>query len=260
MACGEVVYLKRGKMNFTGKNVLITGATGGLGLEIAKVLASKDLKVWINYRKSKEKAIQIKNQINNNNGKAEIIGFDASNEKEYINAIQYIKSIDGGLFYLVNNAGITKDKLAIRMTADEFMLVVETNLKSTFIGCREALKIMSKQRFGSVVNISSIVGETGNIGQVNYSASKGGIIAMTKSFALEAALRNVRFNSVTPGLIETNMTDVMKQDIKENFLRKIPLKRFSNSKEVANAIVFLLSDEASYITGETLKINGGMYM
>jgi 3-oxoacyl-[acyl-carrier protein] reductase len=161
---------------------------------------------------------------------------------------------------LVNNAGITKDKLAMRMKVDEFMSVIDANLKSTFIGCKEAVKVMSKKRFGSVVNIYSIVGETGNAGQTNYSASKGGVITMTKSFALEASTRGIRFNNVTPGFIATEMTDVLKDDVKNMFISKIPLGRFGEPKEVAEAVAFFLSDSSSYITGETLKVNGGLYM
>ena len=138
--------------------------------------------------------------------------------------------------------------------------VIEANLKSTFIGCRESLKVMRKKRFGSVVNIASIVGETGNAGQTNYSASKGGTIAMTKSFAIEAATSGIRFNTITPGFIATEMTDVLKDEVKDAFTAKIPMGRFGNPSEVADAVAFLLSDHSSYITGETLKVNGGMFM
>lgn len=167
---------------------------------------------------------------------------------------------DGRLDYLVNNAGITNDKLAIRMKSDEFMEVINANLLSTFIGCREALKIMSKNRFGSIVNITSIVGESGNLGQTNYAASKGGVISMSKSFALEGASRNVRCNLVAPGFIDTDMTIKIKDDMKKEYLKNIPLGRFGESREVAEAVAFLLSDHSSYITGELLRINGGLYM
>jgi len=247
-------------MQFSGKNVLVTGSSRGIGAEIAKVLASYGLKVWINYRSSEAEANAVKEEIEKNGGKAETIGFDVSNEEAFVGAIKQIIESDGELSYLVNNAGITKDKLAMRMKVDEFMAVIEANLKSAFIGCREAIKVMSKKRFGSVVNIASIVGETGNIGQVNYSASKGGMIAMTKSFAQEGASRGIRFNCITPGFIATDMTDVLKDEVKEGFIAKIPLGRFGEPKEVADAVAFLLSDHASYITGETLKVNGGMYM
>ncbi len=247
-------------MKFSGSNVLITGSSRGIGAEIAKTLAGFGLKVWINYRSGEAEAKAVLDEILSNGGKGDIIGFDVTNEKDFIDSIKHIVSSDGSLSYLVNNAGITNDKLAIRMKVNDFMSVIDANLKSTFIGCREAIKVMSKKRFGSVVNIASIVGETGNAGQTNYSASKGGIITMTKSFAMESAPRGIRFNSVTPGFIATEMTTILKDDVKKSFIDKIPLKRFGEPKEVAEAVAFLLSDHSSYITGETLKVNGGMFM
>ena len=247
-------------MKFSGKNVLVTGSSRGIGAEIAKSLAGFGLKVWINYRSGEMEAKAVQADIIASGGEAEVIGFDVSDESAFVDAIKQIVATDGQISYLVNNAGITKDKLAMRMKSDEFMSVIEANLKSTFIGCREAIKAMSKKRFGSVVNIASIVGETGNAGQTNYSASKGGTIAMTKSFAMEAASRGIRFNNITPGFIATEMTDVLKDEVKDAFTSKIPLARFGEPKEVAEAVAFLLSDHSSYITGETLKVNGGMLM
>jgi 3-oxoacyl-[acyl-carrier protein] reductase len=247
-------------MKFQGENVLVTGSSRGIGAEIAKTLAGFGLKVWINYRNHESDAKLVLANIIKNGGIANSLGFDVTDEKGFTDAIQTIIKIDGELSYLVNNAGITNDKLAIRMKVDEFNSVINTNLTSTFIGCREALKAMSKKRFGAVVNISSIVGEIGNAGQTNYAASKGGIIAMTKSFAVESASRGIRFNSVTPGFITTEMTTLLKDRVKKGFIEKIPLGRFGKPKEVADAVAFLLSDHSSYITGETLKINGGMLM
>ena len=247
-------------MKFSGKNVLVTGSSRGIGAEIAKSLAGFNLKVWVNYRNGEAEAKAVVADIIANGGDAEVIGFDVSDEDAFVNAIKQIVATDGQISYLVNNAGITKDKLAIRMKTDEFMAVIDANLKSTFIGCREALKVMSKKRFGSIVNIASIVGETGNVGQTNYSASKGGAIAMTKSLAMESAPRGIRFNTVTPGFIATEMTAVLKDEVKDTFIAKIPLARFGETKEVAEAVAFLLSDHSSYITGETLKVNGGMFM
>jgi len=247
-------------MKFTGKNVLVTGSSRGIGAEIAKSLAGFGLKVWVNYRSGEIEAKAVQEAIITAGGEAEVIGFDVTDETAFMDAIKTIVSTDGTLAYLVNNAGITNDKLAMRMKSEDFMSVIDANLKSTFIGCREALKTMSKKRFGSVVNIASIVGETGNAGQTNYSASKGGTIAMTKSFAMEAAPRGIRFNTITPGFIATEMTDVLKDEVKDAFTTKIPLARFGEPKEVAEAVAFLLSDYSSYITGETLKVNGGMYM
>ncbi len=247
-------------MKFTGKNVLVTGASRGIGAEIAKSLAEMGLKVWINYRSGEAEAQQIKETIESSGGTAEVIGCDVSDEASFVAAIKQIVQTDGSLSYLVNNAGITNDKLAMRMKEADFMSVIEANLKSTFIGCREAVKVMSKKRFGSVVNIASIVGETGNAGQTNYAASKGGTIAMTKSFAQEAAPRGIRFNTITPGFIATDMTAVLKDEVKDAFISKIPLGRFGEPREVAEAVAFLLSDHSSYITGETLRVNGGMLM
>lgn len=247
-------------MRFTGKNVLVTGSSRGIGAEIAKSLAGFGLKVWINYRSGEAEATAIQSAIIKSGGEAEIIGFDVTDEKAFISAIKTIVSTDGEFSYLVNNAGITKDKLAMRMKTDEFISVINANLTSTFIGCREALKAMRKKRFGSVVNIASIVGETGNAGQTNYSASKGGTIAMTKSFAIEAGTSGIRYNTITPGFIATEMTNVLKDEVKEAFTAKIPMARFGNPSEVADTVAFLLSDHSSYITGETLKVNGGMLM
>jgi len=247
-------------MKFTGKNVLVTGSSRGIGAEIAKSLAGFGLKVWVNYRSGEAEAKAVQADIVAAGGQAEVIGFDVSDEAAFVEAIKTIVTADGELAYLVNNAGITNDKLAMRMKADDFMSVIDANLKSTFIGCREALKAMRKKRFGSVVNIASIVGETGNAGQTNYAASKGGAIAMTKSFAIEAATSGIRYNTITPGFIATEMTAVLKDEVKDAFTAKIPMGRFGNPSEVAEATAFLLSDHSSYITGETLKVNGGMFM
>jgi 3-oxoacyl-[acyl-carrier protein] reductase len=247
-------------MTFTGTNVLITGASRGIGAQIAKVLASYGLKVWINYRSGANEALKIKEEIEALGGKAAVVQADVTKEEEFVQAIKVIVDADGELSYLVNNAGITKDKLALRMSVDDFNDVISANLTSAFIGCKEALKVMGKKKFGSVVNISSIVGEMGNAGQTNYSASKGGLNAMTKSFAKESASRNIRYNAVTPGFIQTDMTHELKEEVKAEYEKNIPLKRFGTATEVAQAVAFLLSDHSSYITGEILKVNGGLYV
>ncbi|MDP3302303.1 MAG: 3-oxoacyl-ACP reductase FabG [Sulfuricurvum sp.] len=247
-------------MKFTGKNVLVTGSSRGIGAEVARVLAGYGLKVWINYRSGADAADAVKAQIEAAGGTAAVIGFDVADEAAYVDAIKTIVDADGELSYLVNNAGITKDGLALRMKSDDFMAVINANLLSAFVGCRESFKAMRKQKFGAIVNIASIVGETGNAGQTNYAASKGGVIAMTKSFAQEAASSGIRYNTVTPGFIATDMTDVLSDEIKGSFTAKIPMGRFGEPKEVAEATAFLLSDHSSYITGETLKVNGGMFM
>ncbi len=247
-------------MNFSGKNVLVTGASRGIGQAIVRVLAQNNLKVWINYRGDAKPANELKAEIEDMGFEAAIIQADVSKVEDVASMFKAIMESDGQLSYLVNNAGITKDKLALRMSLEDFTDVINANLTSVFITSKEFLKAMSKKRFGSVVNISSIVSEMGNAGQVNYSASKGGVNTLTKSFAKEGALRGLRFNAVTPGFIQTAMTDELKDDIKDEYIKNIPLKRFGSAKEVATAVAFLLSDDASYITGEILKVNGGLYM
>ena len=247
-------------MKFSGNNVLVTGSSRGIGAEIAKTLAGFGLKVWVHYRSGAVEADAVKDSIEAAGGKAAVIGFDVSDEAAFVDAIKTIVDSDGELSYLVNNAGITNDKLALRMKTDDFMSVINANLTSCFVGCRESMKVMRKKKFGAVVNIASIVGETGNGGQTNYAASKGGVIAMTKSFAIEAATSGIRYNTVTPGFIATEMTEVLSDDVKSSFTSKIPMNRFGNPSEVAEATAFLLSDHASYVTGETLKVNGGMNM
>jgi len=247
-------------MKFSGKNVLVTGSSRGIGAEVAKTLAGFGLKVWVNYRSGAEAADKVKAEIEAAGGSAAVIGFDVSDEAAFIDALKLIKDSDGELSYLVNNAGITNDKLALRMKMDDFMSVINANLASCFIGCRESMKMMRKAKFGSVVNIASIVGETGNAGQTNYAASKGGVIAMTKSFALEAATSGIRYNTVTPGFISTEMTEILSDEIKDAINTSIPMKRMGQAREVAESVAFLLSDHSSYITGETLKVNGGMNM
>lgn len=247
-------------MKFSGKNVLVTGSSRGIGAEIAKTLAAFGLKVWINYRSGAVEADKVKEEIEAAGGSAAVIGFDVSDEAAFIDAIKTIVDSDGEFSYLVNNAGITNDKLALRMKTDDFMSVINANLTSCFIGCRESMKAMRKKKFGSVVNIASIVGETGNAGQTNYAASKGGVIAMTKSFAIEAATSGIRYNTITPGFISTEMTEVLSDEIKAGINAKVPMGRMGRAEEVAQATAFLLSDHSSYITGETLKVNGGMNM
>jgi 3-oxoacyl-[acyl-carrier protein] reductase len=199
------------------------------------------------------------NKIIDDGGTCAVIKADVSIENEFESMIKTIIQADGELSYLVNNAGITKDKLAMRMSIEDFSSVIDANLLSTFIGCKLALKNMSKARFGSVVNISSVVGQMGNAGQCNYSASKGGIDALTKSFAKEGGSRSIRFNSIAPGFIKTAMTDKLSDEVMEKYLVNIPLKRLGEASEVASVVSFLLSDASSYISGDVLKVNGALY-
>jgi len=247
-------------MKFTGSNVLVTGASRGIGAQIAKTLASHGLKVWINYRNDAQAAQNVKEEIEQTNQSAAIIKADVTKEDEFVEIMKTIIDCDGEISYLVNNAGITKDKLALKMSVEDFNDVIFANLTSAFIGCKLALKAMGKKRFGSIVNISSIVGQMGNAGQTNYSASKGGLNAMTKSFAKESAIRGIRYNTIAPGFIQTDMTNKLKKELKDEYEKNIPLSRFGYPEEVAQAVAFLLSDYSSYITGEILKVNGGLYV
>ena len=233
-------------MKFSGKNVLVTGSSRGIGAEIAKTLASFGLKVWINYRSGAAEADAVKEAIEADGGSAAVIGFDVSDEAAFVDAIKTIVDSDGELSYLVNNAGITNDKLALRMKTDDFMSVVNANLTSTFIGSREFFKAARKKKFGAVVNIASIVGETGNAGQTNYTASKGGVIAMTKSFAIEAATSGIRYNTITPGFISTEMTEILSDEVKAGINAKIPMNRMGEAREVAQATAGKTQSRCNY--------------
>ncbi len=241
------------KYNFENKTAIITGSTGGIGLAIVDKFVNNGATV-VAFGTNQEKLDNLAQKYES--GKVITVVCDLSKTENIAEIIKKISKID----FLVCNAGVTKDNLAIRMKDEEWDEVLNINLKATFCLNREVLKIMLKQRFGSIVNIASIIGITGNAGQVNYAASKSGMIGMTKSLAQESASRGIRLNVVAPGFIATPMTDVLADNIKQKILDKIPLNSFGDPKDIANAVAFLSSDEASYITGATINVNGGMGM
>ena len=242
-------------INFNNKKIIITGATGGIGNELVKKFVSLKGEVLATGT-NQEKLGKLKKDFPS----IETIKFDISKHSEIESFIDQASSKLNGLDILVNNAGITLDNLSLRMKSDEWQKVIEINLTSTFFTSKYALKKMLKNKFGRIVNISSIVGHTGNIGQANYTASKAGMIAMSKSLAIEYARKNITINCVSPGFIQTNMTDQINEDVKKSLMSRIPMNKLGNGEDVSNTVAFLASDAASYITGETIHVNGGMYM
>lgn len=247
-------------MDLNEKVALVTGASRGIGREIALTLAGYGATVIVNYNGSEEKAEEVVGKIKEAGGKAEAIRcnvaeFDRS--KELID--QVIKSY-GKLDILVNNAGITRDNLIMKMSEADFDDVIAVNLKGAFNCIRHASRQMLKQRGGRIINISSVSGVMGNAGQANYCASKAGIIGLTKSVARELGSRGITSNCVAPGFIKTEMTDVLSEDVKQSMGEQIPLKRFGETRDIAEAVAFLASDSASYITGQVLQVDGGMAM
>ncbi|MFV8250330.1 3-oxoacyl-[acyl-carrier-protein] reductase [Bdellovibrio bacteriovorus] len=241
-----------------GKKIVVTGGSRGIGAAIVKLLADEGAQVAFTYSSREEAAQQVAHSLT---GEGHFyIKMDIANEESVNSAVDHIlekwSDIDG----VVNNAGITKDGLLLRMKSEDFDSVVNTNLRGTFLVTKAFTKPMMKARKGSIVNIVSIIGETGNAGQANYAASKAGTIAFSKSVALELGSRNVRVNNVAPGYIATEMTDVLSEDVKSKMMDKIPLAKIGEGSDVAQAVRFLLSDESKYITGHTLDVNGGMHM
>ena len=242
------------------KVVLVTGGSRGIGKEVAKKFAKEGYNVVTNYVSDKTDKEGLKKEFENNNVKALVLKADVSKTEDVENLVKQAIDTFGKIDVLVNNAGITRDNLLMRMPEEDFDKVIETNLKGTFLVTKAVTKYMMKKRQGSIINLSSVVGVAGNAGQSNYSASKAGIIGFTKSVAKELASRNIRANAVAPGFIETDMTDVLKEDVKEHIYNQIPLKRMGTAKEVAELIYFLGSDNSSYITGQVINIDGGMVM
>ncbi|MCS7149329.1 MAG: 3-oxoacyl-[acyl-carrier-protein] reductase [Caldimicrobium sp.] len=242
-----------------GKLALVTGASRGIGRAIAIELAKAGAEVIINYLGSEKKAIEVKDQITSLGKKAHLLRFDVSNSEDVKKAIKNIEENIGQIHILVNNAGITRDNLFVRMKEEDWEAVLRTNLFSAFYVTQAVLPMMLKVRWGRIINISSVVAFTGNPGQVNYASAKAGLIGFTKALSLEVAGRNITVNAIAPGYIETDMTEKLPEKVKEAFLQEIPLKRAGLPEEVAHLSVFLASDLASYITGTVFHINGGLY-
>jgi len=237
------------------KNIIVTGATGGIGESIVKKLYENGANILATGTRV-EKLEELKKNFNN----IKILEFDISQHKkieEFINNATEV--LGGSLDCIINNAGITKDNLTIRMSLEEWTKVIDINLTSTFLMCKYSIKKMLKNKSGKIINISSVVGHTGNVGQANYTASKAGIVAMSKSLAIEYAKKNINVNCISPGFISTAMTDQIEEKHKEAIIAKIPSNRLGKPVDIANAVVFLGSDQSDYINGETLHVNGGMY-
>ena len=243
-----------------GKVALVTGASRGIGKAIALALAENGAAVAVNYSSSEASALEVAEIIRKNGGRAEIFKARVNVESEVEEMFTAVEKSLGPVDILVNNAGITKDNLLMRMKTEEWDSVIDVNLKGAFLCTRRAVKGMMKNRYGKIINISRVVGFAGNAGQFNYSATKAGIIGMTKSAALECASRGIRVNAVAPGFIETDMTASLSDDVKAAYMEKIPLKSLGKPEDIANAVVYLASPLSDYMTGQTLHLNGGMYL
>lgn len=244
----------------TGKIAVVTGAARGIGRAIALALAEEGAEVVINYHHSEERSLAVKEEIEARGGKAAVMQCDVSDYESCEKFVSAVAEMYGHIDIWVNNAGITKDQLLMRMSEEAFDEVIETNLKGTFQCMRFVSRIMVKQRCGRIINLSSVVGIAGNAGQVNYAASKAGVIGMTKSAAKELAGRGITVNAVAPGFIETEMTSVLSEKVQEQAKNQIPLGHFGTPEDVASAVVFLASEQAKYITGQVLQVDGGMVM
>ena len=242
-------------ISFKQKKILITGATGGIGYSLVKKFNELEGTVLATGTNN-ETLDKLKKEFPNIN----VLKFDISQHDKIEEFIENVNSQLVGIDVLINNAGINLDNLSLRMKEDEWKKVIDINLTSTFYLCKYSLKKMLKNKYGRIVNITSIVGHTGNLGQANYSASKGAIISMSKSLAIEYAKKNITVNCVSPGFIQSKMTDNIVESIKAVLTSKIPMSRLGTGEDVSNSVAFLCSDYASYITGETIHVNGGMYM
>ena len=242
--------------NLENKNIIVTGASGGIGNSIIKRLNEAGANILASGTR-----IEKLEELKKNFEKIKILKFDISQSEKIEEFIENAtKELGGSLDGIINNAGITQDNLAIRMSLDEWQKVININLTSTFLMCKFAIKKMLKNKYGKIVNITSVVGHTGNLGQANYTASKAGIVAMSKSLAIEYAKKNININCISPGFIKTAMTDKIDEKFKEAIISKIPSARLGEPDDIANAVLFLSSDKSNYINGETIHVNGGMYM
>lgn len=240
------------------KVAIVTGASRGIGRAIALTLAGYGASVVVNYNGSKEKAEEVVTEIKNNGGTAIVYQADASDFEAVKNMFAHVVKEFGKIDILVNNAGITRDNLILKMTEEEFDAVIDTNLKGVFNCLKQASRIMLKQKSGRIINISSVVGLIGNPGQVNYSAAKAGVIGMTKSLAKELGSRGITVNAVAPGYINTDMTAVLSDELKDKVTDNIPLRRLGEVIDIAETVAFLASEKASYITGQTIQVDGGL--
>ncbi|NLY76644.1 MAG: 3-oxoacyl-[acyl-carrier-protein] reductase [Tissierellia bacterium] len=247
-------------MDLSGKIALVTGGSRGIGREIAIELAKHGASIAISYVSNEEKAIEVIESIQEYSVKAMCVKADVSREEEVERLVDTVKKQLGPIDILVNNAGINMDALLIRMKTQEWDQVIDTNLKGTYLCTRLVAKDMLKKRYGKIINITSVAGVAGNIGQSNYSASKAGIIGFTKAVAKELASRNINVNAIAPGLIETDMAQALKEEIRESLIKSVPMGRLGSPKDIANIVVFLASDKSDYITGQTINVDGGMIM
>jgi len=246
-------------MDFQGRSSIVTGASQGIGKAIALELAREGVEVIL-VDIQKEKLEEVADEISANKGKAAVFSADVSQMDEAMRVVEEVVKSSKKIDYLVNNAGITRDNLLMRMKEEEWDSVLQVNLKGVFNFSKAVIRNMINNRYGRIVNISSIVGLIGNAGQCNYSASKAGVIGFTKSLAREVASRGITVNAVAPGYIATPMTESLPESVKQQFRDWIPVKRFGTPEEITHAVKFLLSDEASYITGQVINVNGGMFM